>query len=461
MSKSARMLLIAALTLVGLAAIPPLLLYALGWRVSLQDRSLVKTGALALFPFPYGVNAALEGYRSKTTSAITPKAYFPNVKPGVKNVRVTRQGFTSWEKTARIEPERTVIFPFVQLWPQTPETGASRTIEIPARVFPSPSHNFVAVASPQSFMMLGSTELTLLFSAPDITAENLVWANRDPRAIIEFPNGTAAIADLRAQTAPRIIPVPASFRHTRLRGDGNMLAAMRGGDLVVIALDGTLGPPRVLSRNILGFGWMGTKLVAVQQNGILWFVDSENPEQQLQISEWPLEDPGSRVSVITHEGKIAALAHDQKTLWMLEPESSKPERLGDLIEGFEFAPSGEKMLLRTAQEVRVRFLKERREQPARKKGEETLVLRTTETILHAAFAPGEEYVLVATQDRIRAFELDDRGGRNSAEIVNEDMHGAETELRTRSLFVVFGDGRLVRFKLLSRPAIDIGGAIGL
>ena len=238
-----------------------------------------------------------------------------------------------------------------------------------------------------------------------------------------------------------------------------MLAARSGQNLVVLGLLNP-APQKTLMRNVIAFGWDASHIIALDTEGYLWRINSENPEEKTQLTNSAIKTPDAPIKIITHEGKITIYAQNGP-LWFLDTDQTQALQLHERVLGFEFSPSGEKILFRTPNEVRVHFLKERPEQPQRKKGDETLILRASRDLLDASFAPGEEHVIVSTSQDIRIFELDERGGRNSATILNETIGALDVDLRIQSLFVAFPDGRLVRFRIPTRPTIDIGGAIGL
>src|SRR3989344_4648862 len=455
-----RRALVITIVIVAAVAIPSTTLYALGWRVSLENRSIVKTGALAVFPYPYGVTVMLEGGRSKTISAISPKEYFANLLPASRDVSATREGFVVWQKEALIESGRTLVFPFAQLWPERLDAAASRMLSASVFLETAPKQDLLFFAEAGAMRVLALQDLTTLYSSSDVVARNAVWANESPRAIVELNNNTNVLLDLENKKEPRLVPLPTHLSKARLRGDGKVLVAFSKHNLLALDLTETPSQARTIMRNARTFGWSGNNIIALDQQGGLWSIGSESPENRTQLMDAPVPVDTIDAAIITHEGNNAV--HEKNgALWLIEPGETKPQKAGDTVWDFEFSPSGEKVLVRTQNEVRVRFLKERMEQPLRAKGEETLLLRTTNPVLDASFAPGEEHVIVSTAGEIRIFEIDERGGRKSATVGQELIHAVDVDLRTKSLLVAFPDGRLVRYRIPVRPAINVGGAIGL
>ena len=459
MSRGTRQIIVRAAILIALIAIPLTALYAMGWRLSLREGAIVKTGALAVFPFPYGTTVSVETKRSKTTSAISSKAYFANLIPGSLNIEAMRAGFTPWKKIAAIEPGKTLLFPFAQLWPQKLDVIATRSAAFPSTIISSPKQSFLLLISNDGLKVVDDKDLTVLFSTQDISAVTAVWANESPKATTVLENGTTVLVDLEDKQNPHISPLPAGLSDALVRGDGKMLAARSGQNLVVLGLLNP-APQKTLMRNVIAFGWDASHIIALDTEGYLWRINSENPEEKTQLTNSAIKTPDAPIKIITHEGKITIYAQNGP-LWFLDTDQTQALQSHERVLGFEFSPSGEKILFRTPNEVRVHFLKERPEQPQRKKGDETLILRASRDLLDASFAPGEEHVIVSTSQDIRIFELDERGGRNSATILNETIGALDVDLRIQSLFVAFPDGRLVRFRIPTRPTIDIGGAIGL
>jgi len=89
------------LTLSGLiAATAVVILFAKGYRLNLPTQEIKKTGMLSVKSYPDGAKIILDGkLTSVTNNALT------SLSPGLHKVKITKEGYTSWEKEVRVFEE--------------------------------------------------------------------------------------------------------------------------------------------------------------------------------------------------------------------------------------------------------------------------------------------------------------------------------------------------------------------
>ncbi|MDP2874306.1 MAG: PEGA domain-containing protein [bacterium] len=89
------------LTLLGLvAATAVVILFAKGYRLNLPTQEIKKTGMLSVKSYPDGAKIILNGkLTSVTNNAIT------SLSPGSYQVKITKEGFASWEKEVQVFEE--------------------------------------------------------------------------------------------------------------------------------------------------------------------------------------------------------------------------------------------------------------------------------------------------------------------------------------------------------------------
>lgn len=95
-----------------------LVLFGRGYRINLDEKTISGTGILTIDSTPDGAEILLEGEFKGTTDAS-----IPNLKPGKYNVKVTKEGFSTWEKEILIEKEKVLPIEIV-LFKSAPDLSA-------------------------------------------------------------------------------------------------------------------------------------------------------------------------------------------------------------------------------------------------------------------------------------------------------------------------------------------------
>jgi hypothetical protein len=84
---------------------PIIVLYTAGYRYSLDSNRVVDTGVLSVKSYPSGADIYIDGEKQRQT---TP-AVIQNTLPGTHDIRLTRDGYTDWEKTLRVDSQATTF----------------------------------------------------------------------------------------------------------------------------------------------------------------------------------------------------------------------------------------------------------------------------------------------------------------------------------------------------------------
>src|SRR3989344_8406626 len=112
--------ILAFLTLSG-----PLLLYTFGYRFSLLNLDVHKTGGIFAHTNPAGASLTI-GEEERTTSYLTGNAFIQNLRPASYTIRVSRKNYQPWEKIVDVEAQSvTELFPI--LMPVTPAITILKT----------------------------------------------------------------------------------------------------------------------------------------------------------------------------------------------------------------------------------------------------------------------------------------------------------------------------------------------
>lgn len=97
---------------------PIVIFYTSGYRYNLKKATIEKRGTLLTDSIPPGVDIWIDG---QATNNQTP-AVFQELTPGFHQIRFQKDGYTPWEKTLEIKPERVTFANEVRLWLAQPIT---------------------------------------------------------------------------------------------------------------------------------------------------------------------------------------------------------------------------------------------------------------------------------------------------------------------------------------------------
>ena len=118
-----RFILLGVFIFIFTIAASTMVLYANGWRFSFSEKKLVQTGAIFLNMNVREAKIFINNELQKTTSPISSSVLINNILPGIKKIRIEKDGFLFWEKEMRVEPQQTNRFLNILLLPKEIKTN--------------------------------------------------------------------------------------------------------------------------------------------------------------------------------------------------------------------------------------------------------------------------------------------------------------------------------------------------
>ena len=97
-SSRVRIFFITAFVLVAVTVV--VTLWAKGYTLERESRTLEKTGMIAAKSTPDGAKVVLDGKLATATNAT-----IPNLKPGLHHLKIEKEGYLTWEKEVPVEAE--------------------------------------------------------------------------------------------------------------------------------------------------------------------------------------------------------------------------------------------------------------------------------------------------------------------------------------------------------------------
>lgn len=167
--------------------------YAQGYAYDFETNTFRRTGAVAV-TVNVGATLSVNDRVIGGTSFIGNRTGSDGLVPGTYDVRLTRDGYSSWRKSVLIEEGKLTDFPFVMLLPTDDESvlalkdeasrslGTSLTLK-DATPTPTPTGRPTTPATPkrvtdEQFALEGSTLLDISAASPSVIAEQVLGFSR-------------------------------------------------------------------------------------------------------------------------------------------------------------------------------------------------------------------------------------------------------------------------------------------
>ncbi len=104
------------LACIFLVATTAVILSAAGYRLQLEDRSLVQTAMIVVKSLPKGATLTVNGKVEEGSTSWR----VGGLQPGVYSVVVEKDGYRTWEQTVQVDPGQTALFEDVVLFSKEP-----------------------------------------------------------------------------------------------------------------------------------------------------------------------------------------------------------------------------------------------------------------------------------------------------------------------------------------------------
>lgn len=118
MDKKIRNVLIIIFGIIFILAIPMVILYCQGYRFDFEAKKIIKTGGFAFKAQPKNCEVYINDKFIKKTDFIFGEVFIKNLLPKKYNVKVKKQGFSTWEKNLEVKEKMVTEAKNVLLFPK-------------------------------------------------------------------------------------------------------------------------------------------------------------------------------------------------------------------------------------------------------------------------------------------------------------------------------------------------------
>ncbi|MFH1584732.1 MAG: hypothetical protein ABIB12_01230 [Patescibacteria group bacterium] len=416
MTKRQRTCLFFTLAALFLLTAPAVALYAQGYRVDWERRTLTQTGAFYFKAVPTRVDISINGEHVKTTDFLFGSTLTKNFLPRQYQVRLTKEGYHPWEKTLDITENTVTEAKHIVLFPEEIEYRRTGEAE---RMWPSPDRKKLLLQEDSNLVAwdLESGKRTLLWQQQENEElEEVQWAQNSERVLLEIAQReqlNRQVVFVSGESGPcGELPCNLAF----LKGTEEKVLLAPSSTRAVISR--TVGTSRILQEvdykeqrilsswgnDVLTFQLFGNELFFLESTGQVIKASLSAPSSWELLLSVPF--PARREApyeILSYGDRL--LLKEGTSLFLLE--DGEFQRIADSVQSVVPSPDGTKLALAGNAELWILYLKDQEEQPSHKVKDKVFLTRLSQRIsapvwitpFMFAFGAGEEVFFSETDDR--------------------------------------------------------------
>lgn len=439
----------------------PILLYTFGYRFSLSNFDIHKTGGIFIHTNPPGASITIKDIE-RTTSYLTGNMFIQNLRPAPYTVHISRKGYQPWEKIVDVKSQAvTELFPV--LMPVTPSISVVKTASSTI-LHGSPRGTIIVLhhtKNKQHVYELFDTSLQKTIPFADTVSQTLMasvppdamwnWNAIETSALIETPGNWIKLTRednaVRARSLYRQTALETSLRKKpRL-----ITQDARDTDSYFLLDDTTFArwnsktrTRQELLESISGFFTGDTYL-------ILWDTQSNTPHVTTLDGTQPSPYATSSLPVIT-ESRIDQigdylLVKDQNNMWLISRKGKPAQLLSRSPDLHHVFHTDAYILWWNDREIFIRWILPEEQLPSFQKELQERLYKSSGIIQNVATYPEEHYLIVQEDNTIYTLELDGRGGIRNKHVIYKGMHPSFYTLSNKKTLYVLDDRSLFAIQL--------------
>lgn len=451
MKKSTRTFLFFIFFGIFLLAAPAVILYSQGYRLDLENLSIVKTGAIFLEPRPAPVELYINENLVKKSNFVFQNIYIGNLLPKTYFIEIKKQGYFGWNKTLMIFPKLVTEAKNIYLFPDNAAT--KKIADNVLNFYFSPSGEKFAFVNtfPTPQINIYSAQNTndgIILKAPvefsDYKISDIIWSNDSKKILFSLSSsfGRATrwvMADI-AVSPPKSLNLSSQLPGLKIKkiiwnynNDGIFFSASdpaRGQLLFSYNFsDKILSEP--FAPDVKDYVIRDSKAIYISSKlGTVNSVDILTREiQQLSSTAIPNIEKLSARGGSALGGKNAEILERlkdpyliivaDKSVYILNKKTGVLNKIAGGIESAIASSDSKKLLMAGKNTLSVYWLEDVHIQPFHDAGDKEIIHGSDQDIQDAIwFTKNNEYIIYATENSIVAIELDARGERNVYELAD-------------------------------------------
>jgi hypothetical protein len=503
MTKNQRLCFMLFFVLLFLIIGPLVVLFAQGYRFDKYGQIFVYSGSITIKSWPRDIDIYIDGKKQdKGMLSVVNNSYTINsIRPGKYNLKCQKDGYSHWEKNVEVHSGVSTEFWNILLFPKEDVRNIrNHSFKKINQYFISPRNKneivffteeedgnkvyLVDTEKGQERELYSTNKYEFLNPAEE---ENVEWNSNNKKIIIplrskETKEKIYLIASIKDDQAVEIIDFNNFFneRFFELTENNNpptlekirwmfdekeeLVVLTEKKRLYYVSLDPN-NKIKLLDENVLAFDFAGNRIYYCQSpNKIIWEIKDKDSATKKQIIHQSIDFDGEnsvKKMIVYDEYRIALLDKTNNLIVYNEEKEKGEKTLEKVYEGvrdIQFSDDGKKLLFWTNNEIRLLMLRDWEVQPIRKKNNNILITRFSETINNVQWMDNYENIIFSVNNSIKSSEIDIRDRINIVDIMKTDrpLENRQVFYNKENQTLYFIDQEILK----SLKLIDKGGILG-
>jgi len=387
---------------------PLVVLYTAGYRYEFGSMHVIKTGALTISTIPKNVNIYLDGLLSSKRSP----AVIDHIFPGKTTVRLTKDGYSSWEKTLQIEEGKsTFIANTILFLTESPKPFIKKANVLSV----TPLHEKLF-----AYLTKEGTDIELNIHNATFENDRSIWKKTyNPKTTytpVWSPDGQFVLLEEQTGTTKKytlIKPYDASIVSIPFTsatsiwwdvGSPHVLFAQTQKGLNAFGVDAFPQIPK--NTRAQSARRFHDRLVVLQSQtqAVLSYIDDKGVASIITYIP-----NGTYVFVPSPESLILLQNKQQNKLLLIDPSAQNPILMQEEAKEWQWSSNNTELLMSSGYDAKIFRTTDR--------SVETIT-RFSDPISSLAWYPVESNILFVQNNSIKTIELDKRDKRNEAVLVD-------------------------------------------
>ena len=393
---------------------PAVVLYSSGYRIDWNPpqngKMIVQTGGLFLKTEPKQANIYLNEKLSKKTDFFFGSALIENLLPKEYNIKISKDGYSSWEKKLTIKEKGVTEGKRILLIPENINfNDVGKGIE---NFWPSPDDKKIVLKE-------ASTGTNSRWSLKLYDLEKNVKSHLISE--IEVYSKGADFLKLEWSEDSKEI-----YLSVIIREQEKSFVIKPDKSPVTLTSKVTIQLPKdtIVSKKI------NNDLYYLNASGNLF-----KNNEKLNKDSFPIKQETEYILYVFQDAPPFIFIKENESLYSFNNDSKSFEKLSDGIKGLSISPDYRKLAYFSDSEILILFLKDRPDQPSKKAGEKISLIRLSEKIKNCIWL-NSDYVIFTVGNKIRISEIDERDKINIVNLKEYKEPGIFFNKTNKKLYVL-------------------------
>jgi len=409
--------------IIFLTASPAVIMYSLGYKIDPESLKIQKTGGIF-------VNIDYQDYKISINNSIEKKVskplfvqkgtLIPNLIPKNYNIKISKKGYKSWEKTLKVKSQIVTEIKNIFLAPKdlSPSKLDNEIIDF----LISNSKENISYIKNNKLIFLNiknknKTELILPNTTKSSGKIKILEKSFDKDIIYLQNKKNILKADLKTQKITTI-KKPSLEKYLKIRPNpknSNSLFILSDKN-ILYKLDAENKQRSILAKNISNFYVTGESVIYTTKNPVNFYKQKIESEKINQITFLPIKNFSENSKILVRFDDPVALLNDNKELLLFDYSSEKFKKFAENVTDAKISGDFSKMIYRNDHEIYVYYFEA--SYPRKKAGDKDLLGRYSKKIQDASwFDFDDQHIFLTINDKVNVLELDGRNKRNFEEIM--------------------------------------------